>query len=164
MKLQSIALALLLGATSYVHATSVAFVNTQKIVQEAPQAEAVRNQLEKEFSKRGEQLNKEKDAIEAMQKRASRDAAVMSATEQRKLERELEAKIRDFKASQEAFAEDVNIRRQEELAKMQRSMAQVVIEVAKKNNFDIVLESGVVYAAPASDMTDAVIEELKKRR
>ncbi len=141
--------------------TRIAFVNTQALVEQAPQAVRASEVLQTEFSPRDQELKELVGQLKELEGRLARDAAIMSATEKRKLEREILALQRDFKRDQETFSEDLKLRRNEELAKLQREIANVVVEVAKINSFDMVLESGVVYANENVDITPLVLEALR---
>ncbi|QEP44286.1 OmpH family outer membrane protein [Ectothiorhodospiraceae bacterium BW-2] len=142
--------------------TRVAFVNTPELAERSPQAKEAIFKLEQEFSGRKNELEKRFNRIKELDNRLIRDGAIMSLSEKDSLEQELRRLQRDFKRDRDAFEEDFLLRQKEELAKMQREIAAVVIEVAKEQGFDLVLEAGVVYASPKADITDRVIQALQK--
>lgn len=148
--------------SSATDSTRIAFVNTQILVDQAPQAARASTILQAEFAPRDSDLKQKLTEIKTMEERLARDGAIMNATENRKLEREILNLQRDFKRDQETFAEDLKLRRNEELARLQREVASVVVEVAKANGFDMVLEAGVVYANQKVDITPQVLESLKR--
>ena len=86
----------------------------------------------------------------------------MSEQESAKLERDIITKKRDLKRKQDEFREDLNYRRNEEMVKIQKQIIQSIQQVAKDNNYDLVLSEGVLYASPKIDMSGLVIEYLKK--
>ena len=59
------------------------------------------------------------------------------------------------------FQEDVNFRRNEEMGKVQKLIGEAVIAVAEEGGYDIVL-ANVPYVSPKADISDSVIEKLKK--
>ena len=59
--------------------------------------------------------------------------------------------------------DDSNVKRQEEMNKLQRSLISEVREYAKAQNFDIVIAEGVIYATPTVDITAAVLQALNAR-
>lgn len=140
----------------------VAFVNTPQVLEQAPQAEAVRNTLQNEFAPRDNHLVAEQQKIRNLEERLLRDAAIMSDEERRRLERELMSQQRELKRSRDEFSEDFNIRRNEELARMQREIAQSIVNLARENGFDLIIESGVIYASERVDITDDVIARLRQ--
>ena len=98
-----------------------------------------------------------------MEDRLNKDAAIMSEAEQQKLQKDVITKRRDLKRSQDEFREDLTFRRNEELTKIQKEIIEAIQTVAKQNNFDLVLSDGVVFASTKIDMTDLVIDYMKKQ-
>lgn len=141
----------------------VAFVNTAKVLEQAPQAKAARERLETEFAPRDLELVAGQKQLKSAEERLLRDAAIMSDEERQKLEREVLTQKRELKRSREAFNEDLNLRRNDEFAKLQRQVAEAIVTIAKKNNFDLIFESGVVYASQQIDITGLVLEYLREQ-
>lgn len=140
----------------------VGFVNTVKLMEEAPQAKAAISKMEAEFAPREKELVAMQREIKQAEDKLSRDSAVMSDSERGKLERDLVSQKRDFKRSQDEFREDLNIRRNEELSKLQRRLYDAIVDLAKAENYDLIVSEGVVYASTSIDITDAVLARLKK--
>ncbi len=154
-------LVLLFGVTNlYADDIKIGFVNVPKVLEKAPQAEKAKKQLEKEFSPRDKQLVSQQKAIVKLEENLSRDAAVLSESERLKLEREILGKKREAKRSQQEFSEDFNIRRNEELGKLQERIMDAIKEIAKEEEFDLLLTDGVIYASSKIDVTEKVQEKL----
>ena len=98
-----------------------------------------------------------------MEDRLNKDAAIMSEAEQQKLQKDVINMRRDLKRSQDEFREDLTFRRNEELTKIQKQIIQAIQTVAKQNNYDLVLSDGVVFAGTKVDMTDLVVDYMKKQ-
>ena len=142
----------------------VGFVNTVKLMEEAPQAKEAISKMESEFAPREKELVAIQRDIKQAEDKLSRDAAVMSDADRGKVERDLASRKRELKRSQDEFREDLNIRRNEELAKLQRRLYDAIVDLAKADNYDLIVSEGVVYASTRIDITDAVLERLKKSR
>jgi outer membrane protein len=140
----------------------IGVVNAIKILEGAPQAEAARKQLEKEFASRDRDLVARQKTIKEMEDRLARDGATMAEAEARKLERDIVSKRRDLKRDQDEFREDVNLRRNEEFGKIQKEIVQSIQDVAKSEGYDLILGEGVIYASDKTDITNAVLERLRK--
>lgn len=138
-------------------------VNAVRVLEESPQAENARNIIEKEFAPRDQKLVAQQKELKTMEDRLVKDGAIMSEAERTKLERDIINKKRDLKREQDEFREDFNFRRNEEFAKIQRDIVDAIQKVAKENNYDVVLSDGVIYASPKVDISDLVIEYLKKQ-
>lgn len=158
-------LVLLLAALSLYSKTTLAeikvgFVDTVKLMEGAPQAKSAQSRIEAEFAPREKELVELQREIKKLEDQLSRDSAVMSESEKTKVEREVLGKRRDLKRAQEEFRDDLNIRRNEVLAKLQKDMYQAVVELAKEQKFDLILSQGVVYTSERIDITDSVLKKL----
>jgi outer membrane protein len=142
--------------------TKVGFVNTVKLMEEAPQAKSAQIKLETEFAPREQELLNLQKEIRSLEDRLSRDGAVMSESETNKLEREILSKRRDLKRTQDEFRDDLNIRKNEILSKLQQQMYDATVALAKEKKFDVILGQGVVYSSDNVDITGLVLERLNK--
>lgn len=140
----------------------IGYVNPGRVSSEAPQADAARRQLEEEFEPRDEQIVAMQEELRELEERASRDVGSLSDEEQQRLQREIVARRREIQRTQEAFREDFNMRRNEELGQLQRRILRTVSEFAEAEGYDLVVSDGVVYASDAINITDLIIERLRR--
>jgi outer membrane protein len=154
--------ALLLSGAMASAEYKVGVVQAVRVLESAPQAEIAKKKLETEFAGRDKQLLNDQKALKALEDRLGKDAAIMSETERTRLERDIVAKRRDIKRNSDEFREDVNFRRNEEFGKIQRQIVEAIRQLADEEKYDLVLGEGVIYASKAVDITDKVIERLKK--
>lgn len=157
----SIAVVLPIGVSA--QDAKVGFVNTTELLEKAPQADTARDNLEKEFSPREKRLVAEQKELRQLEEKLTRDGAVMSDSERQKLERDIVSGKRDLKRSRDEFSEDLNIRKNEELAKLQKIIFESIQEYAKEAKYDLVITGGVVYANEKVDITSQVLDKLKKQ-
>ncbi len=144
-------------------ALKIGAVKVIQVLEQSPQYKEAGKLLDKEFEARGKILIGEQKKIKDLEEKLGKDRAIMSESETTKLERDILAKRRDYKRSQDEFREDINFRRNEELAKIQKVIFETIQKVAKDNNYDVVLSEGVIYASSKADMTNLVIESLKNK-
>ncbi len=151
----------LLLATNVSYADlKIGFVNIPAVLEKAPQAEKAKKRLEQEFSPRDKQLVAQQKEIQSMDERMTKDAAVMGESARVNLEKDILNKKRDAKRAQQEFSEDFNARRNEELGKLQRRIVEAIREIAKDQNFDLLLTDGVIYASEQIDVTAQVQQKL----
>jgi len=143
--------------------TRIGFVDTVKLMEAAPQAKSAQSKIESEFAPREKELVALQREIKKLEDDLTRDGAVMSESERSKLERKILSRRRDLKRSQDEFRDDLNIRRNEVLAKLQKDMYQAVVSLAKEQKFDLILSQGVVYSSDKVDITDSVLKKLKAK-
>ncbi len=153
---------LALSAAAQAGDYKIGVVQAVRVLEAAPQAEVAKKKLETEFSSRDKQLLGDQKALKTMEDRMAKDGAIMSETERARLERDVLNKRRDLKRTSDEFREDVNFRRNEEFGKIQKLIVEAIQQLAAEQKFDIVLGEGVIFASKSVDVTDQVIERLKK--
>lgn len=140
----------------------IGFINTARVLDESPQAEAARKRIEKEFAPRDKEIVAAQNEMVKLEDKLTRDGAIMSENERRKLERDILARKRDLKRAGEEAREDFNIRRNEEFDKVRRLVRKVIVDIAEKKKYDLILEGGVVFASDQINITNEVIKQLDK--
>ena len=138
----------------------IGFVEIQKILKGAPQTVAANKKLEKEFTKRTAKLKKTVKEINSKEKVFKKNSMTMSETERAKKQREIQALKIEAQRTEREVREDIDLRRREEIAKVQKQVNIAVEKVAKEQNYDLVLYQGVAYAGKKVDITDIVIKAL----
>jgi outer membrane protein len=135
------------------------FVNTERILRDAAPAVRAQKKIEAEFQKRDQELAKIADQLKRMQDDLDKNAVTMSENQRRTREREFGDLNREFQRKQREFREDLNQRRNEELAQVVEQANRVIRQIAEQEKFDLILQD-VVYFSPRIDITDRVIKAL----
>ncbi len=115
----------------------IGVVNIPLLMANAPQAAEAKRRLEREFSPKDKQLLAQKKAIKRLEERLVRDGLTMNETAKRKLERDIISKRRDAQRAAQEFQDDFNLRRNEELGKMQNRIIEAVKTLAREGNYDL---------------------------
>ncbi|MEQ1620232.1 MAG: OmpH family outer membrane protein [Methylococcales bacterium] len=153
-------LGLLLAANVSFADLKIGFVNIPAILEKAPQAEKAKKRLEQAFSPRDKQLAAQLKELQTLQDKLTKDASVMSESERNNLEKDIANKSRDAKRAQQEFSEDFNVRRNEELGKLQNRIVETIRAIAKDQGYDLVLADGVIYKNDEIDITEQVQKKL----
>lgn len=140
----------------------IAVVNVPRLLEEAPQAKNAMKQLQDEFAPRQRDIMKQQQDLKNKEDKLNRDSAVMAENERRNAEKDLREGQRDLQRKQNEYVEDLNLRRNEELGKLQRSLLQEVQTFAKSSGYDLVVGDGVLYAKEALDITPQVLSALQQ--
>jgi len=135
------------------------FVNTERILRDAAPAQRAQKKIEAEFQKRDQELAKIAGDLKRMQDDLDKNAMTMSETQRRSREREFGDLNREFQRKQREFREDLNQRRNEELAQVVELANRVIRQIAEQEKFDIIFQDAV-FASPRIDITDKVIKAL----
>jgi outer membrane protein len=141
----------------------IGFVNAIRVMDEAPQLIKASKDLEAEFSRRKRHIVNAKNELKKLKEKFQKDSSIMSETKIRNKSREIRDKNRNLKRQQEEFSEDFNIRRSEELDKVQKVIIKVIQNIAKRESYDFILSEGVVWASKQVDITDKVLNKLGRK-
>ncbi|VAW83222.1 hypothetical protein MNBD_GAMMA16-372 [hydrothermal vent metagenome] len=154
-------LLLLWGSPAVNAELKLGYVNAARLLEQAPQAGEATQQLKKEFAPREESIIASQVEAEGLEKEMRRNADVMTEARRRKLEREIVASKRDLRRVQDEFREDLNFRRNEELAKLQQLVKEIIEAVGEDDGYDLILFEGIAFANQRIDLTDKILERLK---
>src|SRR3989304_3818830 len=140
----------------------IGYVNAVKVIEEAPQGEAALKKLEAEFAPRDKQIVEMQNRLKQLEQDLEKNALVLKENEHRSKEFEIVTLKRDLRRATQEFREDYNLRRNEELAALQKIVQKTIAEIAKLENYDLILESAV-YAGPKADITEKILKKLGKK-
>ena len=138
----------------------IGFVNTERLFREAAPAKRAQQKLEKEFAIRDAEIQKLSKQVRDLQAALEKDGVTMSEVDRRNKERDLANLSRDLQRGQREFREDLNLRRNEELASVQERANKVIQQIAEAEKFDLILQDPVVFASQKIDITDKVVKAL----
>ena len=137
----------------------IGFVNTERVLRDSAPAKRAQAKLEKEFAARKAELDKLEKQGRDLQATMQKETVTMTDSERRERERQLGGIDRDFQRLSREFREDLNLRRNEELASIQEKATKVVNEIAEKEKFDLIFQEAV-FASSKIDITEKVIKAL----
>ena len=137
------------------------FVHTERILRDSVPAMRAQKKIEAEFQKRDRELAGIADQLKRMQADLDKDAMTMTETQRRTKEREFGDLNREFQRKQREFREDLNQRRNEELAQVVEQANRVIRVIAEQEKFDIIFQEMPAYVSPRIDITDKVIKALE---
>jgi len=153
---------LALGAQAQVQSLKIGFVNTERVFREAAPAKRAQQKLEREFAARNAELAKIEKQGRDMQSELERDNVTMTEAVRRDKERQLADVSRNFQRLQREIREDLNLRRNEELASVQERATRVINQIAEQEKFDLILQEAV-FASGRIDITEKVIKALSDK-
>ena len=142
----------------------IGYVVVEKILKEAPQTTASNKKLEKEFKSRTDSLQKKGKALQKQQKDFDKNSVTMTAAERQKSQKKIQNSKIEIQRIERELREDIDIRRREEIGKLQKKINEAIEEMAKKDKYDLILYQGVAYASKEIDITDKLIEVLGKTK
>lgn len=156
--LAAIAAAGFSGVASAQGNLKIGVVNLARILEGAPGFQAAQKKLEDEFGPRQRDLQAMQQRLRTQQEQFQKDAPVMGEEERLALERQIRDGQRELQRTNNELVEDLNLRQQEEMGKLQREAIEMAQRYARDQKYDLVLAEGVLFASTAIDITEAVLK------
>jgi outer membrane protein len=137
----------------------IGFIDAERINRESTPADQASKRLEKEFQPRVQELQRNEAQVKAMQAQLEKDALTLSENDRRKREQDLSRQIVDLQRKQREYTEDLNLRRNQELAGLLERANKIIRQIAESEKYDLILQEAV-YRSPRVDITDRVLKAL----
>lgn len=136
----------------------IGYVDMKRLLDNAPQVLAGRSKLEREFAARDAALSQDENRLKALRSRQT----TVSSAERNDLQREIDALDRAIKRNRENLRNELRTRSDQELDRSWREINDAVVEFAREQGYDLILPSPVVYASPKVDVTEQILERLRR--
>ena len=143
-------------------AAEVGFVNIPLIMDKAPQAKAAREKLQQEFSGRRAELEDCRKDIENLDGMLRREGRDMKKSRRDRMIDEVRSRRRECGHLREAFEEDFNRRRSEELSTLQKQISRAVEDIAEKRGLNLIVGPPIIYVDERKNLTDKVLDTLSR--
>jgi len=157
------AAAMVLAAAPAWAELKIGYVNYSALLQESPDAKTIADALRNEFLPRQRELQTLQQSLKAREDKLTKDGATMTDDQRAREDKDIRDGERELQRKQSEAQDDFNARRNEELSTLQKALIEQVRTYAKSQNFDLVMADGVIWAAPAVDITPQVLAMLQAR-
>jgi outer membrane protein len=149
----------LAAAAAAAQELKIGYVNSERVLRDALPAKAAQAKLEAEFGKRERELADQGAKLKSAADKLDKDAPTLSETERNRRQRELVDQDRDLQRKRREFQEDLNQRKNEEVASVVERANRVIKQIFDQEKYDLILQE-VVFAGPRVDITEKVIKAL----
>lgn len=140
----------------------VGYVDMQRLLDSAPQILSARSRLEAEFEPVNADVLELESKLADAEERLLRDRAIMGNEDAEALDREIRTLRRDLRRKREDARDELTFRMQKELEAIEDDINNVVKAFARERGYDLLIQSPVVYADERIDITDEVLERLRR--
>jgi len=163
--LKIITFILFLSAVSIGYADDfrIGVVDTERILRESAPAVQAEKKIEKEFELRDLEMKKIAKQAKEIQLYFDKEGMTLLDAEHRSKERELANLNVNLQRMQREFREDLNLRKNEELAMVLERANKAIKAIAESEKYDLVLQEAV-YRNPKIDITDKVLQYLSAEK
>ena len=139
----------------------IGFVNFRRIMAAAPQRDEVNERLEREFGVERDALLQAQSELRDMERRLE---TIRHGDTYNELERQVINKRRDVSRRDSDYRDNINVRRNEEMAKLQKMIGDEILSHAKEAGYDIILNDiGVFYVSERADLSPLIIKRLQNK-
>ncbi|CAG1017604.1 Chaperone protein Skp [Burkholderiaceae bacterium] len=153
------AVALATAAAAGAQELKIGYVNSDRVLRDAAPAKAAQAKLEAEFGRRDKELNELAMRLKNAADKLEKDAPTLAESERNRRQRELVDQDREIQRKRREFQEDLNQRKNEELAQVVERANRVIKQIFESEKYDLILQEAV-FAGPRADITDKVIKAL----
>ena len=160
--LSALLAALVLAGTVSAQQPRLGYVDMKRLLDNAPQMLSARAALQREFAARDTEFKAQEARLAELQENLRRDGAMLPKEEADARQYEIDTQERSVERMRTRMRAELNARVQEENNKRWDEIHDVVVEYARERKLELVVQSPVIYASPAIDITDAVLERLQR--
>jgi len=139
----------------------IGVVNVPVLMDRSPQTKAAMDALQEEFAPRQREFVAKQKELEDLTAKIQKDVSVMGETERRNAEKNLRDLQRDVARIQQEFREDLELRQNEELGTLQRSLLKEVQDYAQAEGYDLIVGDGVLFASSVVNITEEVLRAVE---
>jgi outer membrane protein len=137
----------------------IGYVDMKAVLDNAPQVIAGRAKLDREFRARNDAIELDEGRANALETRLQQ--ADMTDDNRMRVERDLRELRRNISRRKEDLRDELSFRRTEEVQRLEEQINIAVQEIARRNGYDLIVSSPVIYASPDLDITDLILEQLE---
>lgn len=142
----------------------IGYFDNREVLQNLPQLQKESAKLQAEFEPKEKEMNDLATELRNLQEDLQKNSGTVYTPEQvqaKQLEyqskrQQLELKKGDYDRLRQA-------RNNQTLSKIQTQITEEVAKIAKEENFDLILHTGVFFASPKVDITQRILERMAAR-
>lgn len=139
----------------------VGFVNIRQLMVQAPQLQQIQAKLETEFEPQNQSIISLRRSISQLSLEYDK---LTEKPDIVALQKNISEQQRQLAKQQQQLQDEYNVRRNEELGKLQTLIVRMVAKVSKEKQMDIVLNNtGVIYVSNRIDITPDVFKYLSEQ-
>ena len=166
LNISTILLAIFLVSPVLAADLKIGYVDIAKILNDSPAAKAAQKKLEQEFTPRNKKLEAQAKKINKQKEKLKKESDIMSKDQIVALQRKITKGERDLKRDATEAQEDFKLRRRDELGKIENRLKEVILSVAEKGKYDLIMTNAdVTYASDKSsiNITEKVLKKFNSK-
>ncbi len=145
-------------------AQKIAYLNSQRIVREAPGAQEAQTRMQQEQQRLEQRLQAMSDSLQTMVNDYQRQSVLLSPDEKKKREDAIVTRRQQMEQRAQILREEASNRQQELMDPVMKVVEDVIEVIRKEGGYGIIFDAGagaMVAADTTLDLTSQVIARLK---
>ncbi len=141
-------------------ALRIGYVDLQRVMLESEKGKEARKSLTDEMEKLKKSLTQRQDEIQKMKDSLERQGATITPEARADKEKQYQTKVKDYQRSANDFETELRQRDMEFTSKILKDLEDIIRKLGETEKYSLILEksqAGILFATPASDITDRVI-------
>lgn len=139
------------------------YINSERILAQAPAAQAVQRQFEQEIGPMQAQLDTLERAFEQAQEQFQRQQSTLSADARQQRTQSLQQQYQQLQQRAAELEQRAQERRAELIRPLMQRISQVIEQIRTEGNYALIFDAaggGLIAGDPALDLTDRVLQRL----
>jgi outer membrane protein len=150
--------------TAEAQATKFAYINSQKIMMEAPGAAVAQKAFEQDMTKYRGEIDKMGKEIETMQGDFEKQRSTLSEPARQQRQQEIQTRVVTYQQRVGELEQTAQRRQAELVQPIMKRISEVIEEIRKEGSYAMIFDASagaLITADPALDLTDSVVARLK---
>lgn len=137
--------------------------NNRAIIDNLPQVQKELEKLNAEFEPKRKEITDKQAKLLALKEDIEKNGPVLSQADRQAKSLKYQSSRRELQLLAEDTERVFNVRRNDVARQIQGMVENEVVKLGKEEQYDLIFRSGVLYASPAVDITQKVLQRLSEK-
>lgn len=161
--LPAMLLAMLLPCMALAQSTPrIGYVDMKRLLDQAPQVAQAHNRLQQEFAARNADLEADQHHLKTLKAELADQRSSLSAAQIKQRQQQIDVLAGSVRRARDKMRDELKTRSDRALQQSWQIISNAAVDYARDNGYDLLLPSPVIYASPKVDVTDAILDRLRK--
>jgi outer membrane protein len=152
------------AAPAEAQAARLGYINSQRIMAEAPGTSEAQQAFEQDMQRFGAELERLEGELETLQENFERQQATLSATVRQERQQEISQRFIAYQQRRAELEQTAQSRQEELVGPIMRRISEVIEQIRTEGNYGMIFDASagsIIAADPAMDLTDQVLQRLR---
>lgn len=153
---------LFFGFTLYGQQINIGYIDLQRVMLESEKGKEAKKTLTEEANRMKKHLDTKQEELQKMKDALERQGTTITPEARAEKEKQYQTKLRDYQRAYSDYQAELQQKDMELTQGILREIDEVIKTIGEKEKFTIIFEknqAGILFAAPAIDITDKVIKQ-----